>query len=135
MSCCRGLCCMFCILLLVACLAVGAAGHVLHVLFPSSCGVSCCRGCRAFPGLSPTLLILKNKKIFMRSPSCVFVCVTSPIFARQRFRKHVLAATKTHTTTDEMFEAVLSVRCPSYLIFSMLCKESRRLHLFHPSGG
>jgi hypothetical protein len=38
--------CSGCFLLLLAYLAVGAAGTVLLVLFPS-CGISCCQCCRA----------------------------------------------------------------------------------------
>jgi hypothetical protein len=43
----QGVCCMFCFLLHLACLAVGAAGRVLHVLFPSSRGMSFSRDCTA----------------------------------------------------------------------------------------
>jgi hypothetical protein len=64
----------------------------------------------------------------------VSVCVTTPIVSRQRLSKHVLAVSNTHASTAELFEAAFTVRCLSYLILSKLCKESRRLHLFHPSG-
>jgi hypothetical protein len=71
----------------------------------------------------------------MRSPSCVSVCVGIPIVARQRLSKHVLAATNEHPTTEELFDAVLSVLCLSYLILTMWYKKSRQLHWFRPSGG
>jgi hypothetical protein len=70
----------------------------------------------------------------MRSP-CVSVCVSPPIVARQRLSKHVLAAKNTHVTTEELLDAVFSVRCLSYLTLSVLCKESRLLYWFRLSGG
>jgi hypothetical protein len=121
--------------LFLPCLAVGATGAVLHVLFPS-CGIFCTQGCKAraeylvssflwhvmlsgrqfvFPGLEEGI-----KNHYEITFLCICLCI--PIVARQRLSKHVLAATNPHATAAELSDAVFSVRYLSCLILSILWK-------------
>jgi hypothetical protein len=55
----------------------------------------------------------KIKGRLMSSPCSVPVCIPL-IVARQRLGKHILAATNTHATIEELLDAAFYVRCVSY---------------------
>jgi hypothetical protein len=66
------MCCMYCFLLVVAYLPVGAAGRVLHVLFPSSCGMSFCRDCGACVACSISFFLWHVLLSELRGLCCIF---------------------------------------------------------------
>jgi hypothetical protein len=55
----------------------------------------------------------------MRSPCCLYVCDLPLNVARQRLGKHVPAATNTRATTEELLDALFSMRSMSYQILYM----------------